>query len=171
MMAASRGVKTEFLAVAASSKKSVTSILPSLAFLVARWIVFSTASNSRMTVGQYRFLYVTPAQEARETGRTVVKGKDFRVRDPLAGRHERQGGQTFNDRVAELVTRDFNHDLLKLEGRDESVVVGIKVPEGLSDTFSPKALEKLGKFLEADDMVAPAFTQVQPNPVAVKVEC
>jgi len=49
MMEASRGVKTEFLAVAASFKKSVISILPSFAFLTALWIVFSTASSSRIT--------------------------------------------------------------------------------------------------------------------------
>ena len=49
-MDASSGVKTEFLAVAASFKKSVISILPSFAFLTARWIVFSTASSSRMTI-------------------------------------------------------------------------------------------------------------------------
>jgi hypothetical protein len=35
-MEASSGVKTEFLAVAASFKKSVISILPSFAFLTAR---------------------------------------------------------------------------------------------------------------------------------------
>ena len=35
IMLASNGVKTEFLAVAASSKKSVTSILPSFELLVA----------------------------------------------------------------------------------------------------------------------------------------
>lgn len=51
-MEASSGVKTEFRAVAASFKKSVISILPSLAFLVALCIVFSTASSSRMTENQ-----------------------------------------------------------------------------------------------------------------------
>lgn len=50
MIDASSGVKTAFLAVAASFKKSVIDILESFDFLVALWIVFSTASNSRMTV-------------------------------------------------------------------------------------------------------------------------
>lgn len=133
MMLASSGVKTEFLAVAASSKKSVTSIFPSLAFRVALWIVFSTASSSRMTnLSALADWFIV------DGGLTVVESEDFRVRDPLSRGHQAHSGQPLDNRVAELMARNLNHDPLKLGGGDKSIIVGIKVSECLSDTFSPE---------------------------------
>jgi hypothetical protein len=160
MIDASSGVKTAFLAVAASFKKSVIDILESFDFLVALWIVFSTASNSRMTAISNR-----PPREL-----TVVKGKDLRVRDPLTRRHEVERGQSLNDGIAELVTRNLDHDLLKFRRSNKPIIVSIKVPEGLSDSFSPEALEELGEFLEPDNVVSASFTKVQLDPVAIVVE-
>jgi len=59
---------------------------------------------------------------------------------------------------------------LKFRRGDESIVIGIKISEGLSDSFSPEALEELGEFLETDNVVTTPFTQVQLDPIAVVVE-
>lgn len=64
----------------------------------------------------------------------------------------------------------LDHDLLKLGGRNKTIMVGIKVSECLSDTLSPEPLEQLCKLLKADNVVAPALAEVQLDPVAVKVE-
>lgn len=65
---------------------------------------------------------------------------------------------------------DLDHDLLKFRRGDESIVIGIKVSEGLSDSFSPETFEELGEFLETDNMVTASLPQVQFDPVAVVVE-
>jgi hypothetical protein len=68
------------------------------------------------------------------------------------------------------VSSDFHHDLLKLGWSDEPIVVGIKVSECLSNSFSPEPFEELGEFLETDNMVTASFTQVQLDPIAIIVE-
>lgn len=68
------------------------------------------------------------------------------------------------------MSSDLDHDLLEFRRGDESIVIGIKVSEGLSDSFSPETFEELGEFLEPDNMVTTPLTQVQFDPVAVVVE-
>lgn len=99
-----------------------------------------------------------------------MESKDLRVRDPLTGRHEVERRQSLDDGIAELVTRNLDHDLLKFRRSNKPIIVGIKVSECLSDSFSPEALEELGEFLETDDMVPTSFTEVQLDPVAIVVE-
>jgi len=68
------------------------------------------------------------------------------------------------------VSSDLHHDLLEFGRGDESIVIGIKVSEGLSHSFSPETFEELGEFLETDNMVPTPFTQVQLDPIAVVVK-
>jgi hypothetical protein len=75
-----------------------------------------------------------------------------------------------NDRIAELVTGNLDHDFLKFGRSNKPIVIGIKEPKCLPDSFSPEPLEELGEFLESDDMVTTSFTEVQLDPVAVVVE-
>ena len=65
---------------------------------------------------------------------------------------------------------DLDHDLLEFRRGDESIIIGIKVSEGLSDSFSSETFEELGEFLETDNMVTTPFTQVQLDPIAVVVK-
>lgn len=68
------------------------------------------------------------------------------------------------------MSSNLHHDLLKFGRGDESIVICIKVSEGLSDSFSPEPFEELGEFLETDNVVTTPFTQVQLDPIAVVVE-
>jgi hypothetical protein len=68
------------------------------------------------------------------------------------------------------VSSDLHHDLLELGGSNEPIIVGIKVSEGLSNSFSPEPFEELGEFLETNNMVTASFTKVQLDPVTVVVE-
>ena len=56
------------------------------------------------------------------------------------------------------MSSDLDHDLLKFGWSDESIVIGIKVPESLTDPFAPEAFEELGEFLESDNMVSSPLT-------------
>ena len=75
-----------------------------------------------------------------------------------------------DDRVGQFVSSNLHHDLLEFRRGDESIVIGIKVSEGLSHSFSPETFEELGEFLETDNMVTASLPQVQFDPVAVVVE-
>jgi hypothetical protein len=56
------------------------------------------------------------------------------------------------------VSSDLDHDLLEFGRSNKPIIVGIKVPECLTDSFSSEPFEKLGEFLESDDMVTAPFT-------------
>lgn len=68
------------------------------------------------------------------------------------------------------MARNLNHDPLKLGWGDKSIIVGVKVSESLSNSFSPETFQKLGELLKADDMVASPFTQVKSDPIALEIE-
>jgi len=68
------------------------------------------------------------------------------------------------------MTSNLYHDLLEFRRGDESIIIGIKVSEGLSDSFASETFEELGEFLETDNVVTTPFTQVQLDPIAVVVE-
>jgi hypothetical protein len=53
---------------------------------------------------------------------------------------------------------NFHHDLLELGRCDEPIIIGIKVPESLTDPFAPETFEELGEFLESDNMVPSPLT-------------
>lgn len=56
------------------------------------------------------------------------------------------------------MSSDLDHDLLEFGWSDKPIVIGIKVPESLTDSFAPEAFEELGEFLESDNMVSSPLT-------------
>lgn len=56
------------------------------------------------------------------------------------------------------MSSDFHHDLLKFGWSNKPIIIRIKVPECLPDSFSSESFQELGEFLESDNMVSAPFT-------------
>jgi hypothetical protein len=56
------------------------------------------------------------------------------------------------------VSSNLDHDLLEFGRSNEPIIVRIKVPECLPDSFASETFEELGEFLESDNMVSAPLT-------------